>query len=53
MGKLRLLRILNGVFSPDEGEAIIRGKVGAMIAAGAGFAPTLLVEKIFKLTEHY
>lgn len=40
-GKTTLLRILNGVFSPDEGEAVIRGRVGAMIAAGAGFAPTL------------
>ena len=27
-GKTTLFRILNGVFSPDEGEAIIRGKVG-------------------------
>ena len=40
-GKTTLLRILNGVFAPDEGEAVIRGRVGAMIAAGAGFAPTL------------
>ena len=41
MWKNYLLRILNGVFSADEGEAIFRGKVGAMIAAGAGFTPTL------------
>ena len=40
-GKTTLLRILNGVYSPDNGTAILRGRVGAMIAAGAGFAPTL------------
>jgi lipopolysaccharide transport system ATP-binding protein len=40
-GKTTLLRILNGVFSPDKGSAHLRGRVGAMIAAGAGFAPML------------
>ncbi|WP_413430183.1 ABC transporter ATP-binding protein [Synechococcus sp. Cu2B8-bc1011] len=40
-GKTTLLRILNGVYSPDTGTAILRGRVGAMIAAGAGFAPSL------------
>ena len=40
-GKTTLLRILNGVFSPDSGSASLRGRVGAMIAAGAGFAPML------------
>lgn len=40
-GKTTLLRILNGVFSPDAGRVSLRGRVGALIAAGAGFAPML------------
>lgn len=40
-GKTTLLRILNGVYSPDAGRVQIRGRVGALIAAGAGFAPML------------
>lgn len=40
-GKTTLLRILNGVYRPDAGEARLRGRVGALIAAGAGFAPML------------
>ena len=40
-GKTTLLRILNGIYAPDSGTAMLRGRVGAMIAAGAGFAPTL------------
>jgi lipopolysaccharide transport system ATP-binding protein len=40
-GKTTLLRILNGIYAPDTGRAQLRGRVGAMIAAGAGFAPML------------
>lgn len=40
-GKTTLLRILNGVYSPDAGRIQIKGRVGALIAAGAGFAPML------------
>lgn len=40
-GKTTLLRILNGVYAPDAGKIQIRGRVGALIAAGAGFAPML------------
>jgi lipopolysaccharide transport system ATP-binding protein len=40
-GKTTLLRILNGVYAPDVGRAQLRGRVGAMIAAGAGFSPML------------
>jgi lipopolysaccharide transport system ATP-binding protein len=40
-GKTTLLRILNGVYAPDAGRVQIRGRVGALIAAGAGFAPML------------
>lgn len=40
-GKTTLLRILNGTYAPDTGKVTIRGRVGALIAAGAGFAPLL------------
>ncbi|AGW15236.1 ABC transporter ATP-binding protein [Megalodesulfovibrio gigas] len=40
-GKTTLLRILNGTYSPDAGRATLRGRVGALIAAGAGFSPML------------
>jgi lipopolysaccharide transport system ATP-binding protein len=40
-GKTTLLRMLNGLIKPDEGRIEIRGKVGALIALGAGFNPLL------------
>lgn len=40
-GKTTLLRILNGIYKPDTGRAMLRGRVGALIAAGAGFSPML------------
>ena len=40
-GKTTLLRILNGTFRPDRGEVTMRGSIGALIAAGAGFSPML------------
>src|SRR5882762_8687976 len=40
-GKSTLLRILNGVYPPDVGMVTLRGRVGALIAAGAGFSPLL------------
>jgi lipopolysaccharide transport system ATP-binding protein len=40
-GKTTLLRILNGAFSPDRGRVEFRGRIGALIAAGAGFSPLL------------
>ena len=40
-GKTTLLRLLNGVYAPDAGRIQIRGRVGALIAAGAGFAAML------------
>ncbi|MCD4676554.1 MAG: ABC transporter ATP-binding protein [Desulfobacula sp.] len=38
-GKSTLLRLLTGIFPPDKGEIIVNGKVGALIAIGAGFHP--------------
>ena len=40
-GKTTLLRILNGTYSPDKGQVTLRGRLGALIAAGAGFSPML------------
>ncbi len=40
-GKTTLLRILNGTYSPDTGRITLRGRIGALIAAGAGFSPML------------
>ncbi len=38
-GKTTLLRLLNGIFPPDRGEITINGRIGALIAVGAGFHP--------------
>jgi len=38
-GKSTLLRLLTGIFPPDSGEIVVRGRVGALIALGAGFHP--------------
>lgn len=40
-GKTTLLKILNGLIKPDAGSITIKGKVGALIALGAGFNPIL------------
>src|SRR5262245_27816341 len=40
-GKTTLLKLLNGLIKPDEGRIQIRGRVGALIALGAGFNPIL------------
>jgi lipopolysaccharide transport system ATP-binding protein len=40
-GKSTLLRLINGIFPPDKGRIEVRGKVGALIAAGAGFHPLM------------
>ena len=40
-GKTTLLKMLNGIFWPDKGKITIKGKVGALIAVGAGFHPLL------------
>lgn len=40
-GKTTLLRMLNGLIKPDQGRVEMRGRVGALIALGAGFNPIL------------
>jgi lipopolysaccharide transport system ATP-binding protein len=40
-GKTTLLRMLNGLIKPDRGRIELRGRVGALIALGAGFHPVL------------
>ena len=40
-GKTTLLKMLNGLIKPDHGSITMRGRVGALIALGAGFNPIL------------
>jgi lipopolysaccharide transport system ATP-binding protein len=40
-GKTTLLKMLSGLIKPDGGRIEMRGRVGAMIALGAGFNPLL------------
>lgn len=40
-GKTTILKMLNGIFWPDKGKITVKGKVGALIAVGAGFHPQL------------
>jgi lipopolysaccharide transport system ATP-binding protein len=40
-GKTTILKMLNGIFWPDKGKITIKGRVGALIAVGAGFHPML------------
>ena len=40
-GKTTLLRMLNGLIKPDTGRIEMRGRVGGLIALGAGFNPVL------------
>lgn len=40
-GKTTLLRMLSGLIKPDQGRIEMRGRVGGLIALGAGFNPIL------------
>jgi len=40
-GKTTLLKMLNGLMKPDKGRIELHGRVGALIALGAGFNPIL------------
>ena len=45
-GKTTLLRMLNGLIKPDTGKIQMRGRLGSLIALGAGFNPILTGEHI-------
>jgi ABC-type polysaccharide/polyol phosphate transport system ATPase subunit len=52
-GKTTLLKMLNGLIKPDAGSITMRGRVGALIALGAGFNPILTglgARRLFPLT---
>lgn len=38
-GKTTLLRVLTGIFPPDKGRITVKGRIGSLIAVGAGFHP--------------
>ena len=40
-GKTTLLKMLNGLIKPDAGQITVKGRMGALIALGAGFNPIL------------
>jgi lipopolysaccharide transport system ATP-binding protein len=40
-GKTTFLKMLNGLIKPDEGSITLKGRIGALIALGAGFNPLL------------
>ncbi|RJP20561.1 MAG: ABC transporter ATP-binding protein [Candidatus Abyssobacteria bacterium SURF_5] len=40
-GKSTLLRVLGGIYPPDAGAVYIKGPIGALISAGAGFHPDM------------
>jgi len=38
-GKSTLLRLITGIYPPDSGRIFVQGRIGALIAVGAGFHP--------------
>lgn len=40
-GKSTLLRMIGGLMKPDAGRIVVRGRIAALIALGAGFNPVL------------
>lgn len=48
-GKSTLLRMISGIYPPDSGEVKIRGRLGSLIALGAGFHPHMTGRENIKL----
>ncbi|HAY79714.1 MAG TPA: hypothetical protein DCY79_07905 [Planctomycetaceae bacterium] len=48
-GKTTLLKIINGLIKPDSGTMQVRGRVGGLIALGAGFNPILTGRENIKI----
>ena len=40
-GKTTLLRLMAGVLVPDEGQMVVRGRIGSLLAVDAGLMPAL------------
>lgn len=40
-GKSTLLRLISGVYRPDSGRVLVRGRIAGLIATGLGFHPQL------------
>ncbi|MEM7827068.1 MAG: ATP-binding cassette domain-containing protein [Candidatus Aenigmatarchaeota archaeon] len=38
-GKSTLLKLIAGIFPPDKGEIIVKGRIGSLISLGVGFHP--------------
>ena len=38
-GKSTMLRLISGIYTPDQGKITVNGKVGSLITLGAGFHP--------------
>lgn len=49
-GKTTSLKLINGLIAPDKGEIKVQGKIGALIALGAGFNPVLTGRENIKIS---
>jgi ABC-type polysaccharide/polyol phosphate transport system ATPase subunit len=44
-GKSTLLKLLSGIYSPDKGKILMRGKISSLLELGVGFHPDLTGEE--------